>query len=187
MSGQPDGRPNVQLDPKANVGTGEQWVSRADVVIITERIACLARGEKLSSASQPNTDYLVARTIDIDIVHSHLVDRLGEKSQMTTKQTKAPPATPDTGPKRSTDGSVWAWLFAVLGVSAVLAIAWNARDYPDARVGNPQVSGAPRPVPPLLGFQHWLTVLQAFTIIAMVGIVVAFVWGWRRYRPILSC
>ena len=102
---------------------------------------------------------------------------------MTTKQTKAPPATPDTWPKRSTDGSVWAWLFAVLGVSAVLAIAWNARDYPDARVGNPQVSGAPRPVPPLLGFQHWLTVLQAFTIIAMVGIVVAFVWGWRRYRP----
>src|ERR1035441_2970454 len=102
---------------------------------------------------------------------------------MTTEQTKAPSATAGTVPKRSTAGSVWAWLFTVLGVSAVVAIAWNARDYPDARVGNPQVTGAPRPVQPLLGYQHWLGLLQVFTIIAVIGITVAFVWGWRRYGP----
>jgi Spirocyclase AveC-like len=102
---------------------------------------------------------------------------------MTTEQTNAPSATAGAAPKRATAGSVWAWLVAVLGVSAVLAIAWNARDYPDARVGNPQVSGAPRPVQPLFGYQQWLGLLQVFTIVAVIGIVVAFVWGWRRYGP----
>ena len=75
------------------------------------------------------------------------------------------------------------WLFAVLGVSAVVAIAWNARDYPDARIGNPDVTGAPRPVEPLFGYTHWLGTLQVFTIIAVIGLIAAFVWGWRRYGP----
>jgi hypothetical protein len=50
-------------------------------------------------------------------------------------------------------------------------------------VGNPQVTGAPRPVQLLLGYQHWLGLLQVFTIIAVTGITVAFVWGWRRFGP----
>jgi hypothetical protein len=106
---------------------------------------------------------------------------------MTTERTKAPSATPETVPKRSTAGSGWAWLFAIVGVSAVVAIAWNARNYPDARVGNPEVTGAPRPVAPLFGFAHWLGLLQVFTIVAVVGLIVAFVWGWRRYgaHPVL--
>src|SRR5271166_6863504 len=99
---------------------------------------------------------------------------------MTTEKTQAPSTTPETVPKRSTSGSVWAWLFAVLGVSAVVAIAWNARDYPDARIGNPNVTGAPRPVEPLFGYTHWLGTLQVFTIIAVIGLIAAFVWGWRR-------
>jgi hypothetical protein len=100
---------------------------------------------------------------------------------MTTEQTAAASGTPDTAPKHPTTGTVWAWLFAVLGVSAVVAIAWNARDYPDARIGNPEVTGAPRPVEPLFGYQHWLGLLQTFTIVAVIGLIAAFVWGWRRY------
>src|SRR5271167_2780100 len=100
---------------------------------------------------------------------------------MTSEQTIAPSGKPDTAQKRSMAGSAWAWLVVVLGVSAVVAIAWNARNYPDARVGNPEVKGAPRPVEPLFGFDHWLTVLQVFTIIAVVGLTAAFVWGWRKY------
>ena len=60
---------------------------------------------------------------------------------MTTEQTTASTRAQDTGPNRSSAGTIWAWLFAVLGVSAVVAIAWNARDYPDARIGNPNVTG----------------------------------------------
>ena len=71
---------------------------------------------------------------------------------MTSEQTIVPSGKPGTAPKRSMAGSAWAWLVAVLGVSAVVAIAWNARNYPDARVGNPQVTGAPRPVAPLFGY-----------------------------------
>ena len=102
---------------------------------------------------------------------------------MTTEQTTASTRPPDTAPNRSSAGTIWAWLFAVLGVSAVVAIAWNARNYPDARIGNPNVTGAPRPVEPLFGYTHWLGTLQVFTIIAVIGLIVAFVWGWRRYGP----
>ena len=102
---------------------------------------------------------------------------------MTTEQTTASTRHPDTAPNRSSAGTIWAWLFAVLGVSAVVAIAWNARDYPDARIGNPNVTGAPRPVEPLFGYTHWLGTLQVFTIIAVIGLIAAFVWGWRRYGP----
>ena len=106
---------------------------------------------------------------------------------MTTEQTIVPSGKPGTSQKRSIAGSVWAWLVAVLGVSAIVAVGWNARNYPDARVGNPEVTGAPRPVEPLFGFDHWLTVLQVFTIIAVVGLIAAFVWGWRKYgaHPVL--
>ncbi len=99
---------------------------------------------------------------------------------MTSEQTIVPP---DTAQKRSTAGSAWAWLVVVLGVGAVVAIAWNARDFPDARIGNPNVTGAPRPVEPLFGYTHWLGTLQVFTIIAVIGLIAVFVWGWRRYGP----
>ena len=93
---------------------------------------------------------------------------------MTSEQTIVPPG---TAQKRSMDGSGWAWLVVVLGVGAVVAIAWNARDFPDARIGNPNVTGAPRPVEPLFGYTHWLGTLQVFTIIAVIGLSAAFAWG----------
>ena len=99
---------------------------------------------------------------------------------MTSEQTIVPP---DTAQKQSMAGSAWAWLVVVLGVGAVVAIAWNARDFPDARIGNPNVTGAPRPVEPLFGYTHWLGLLQVFTIVAVIGLIAAFAWGWRRYGP----
>jgi len=56
-----------------------------------------------------------------------------------------------------------------------------------ARVANPAVSGAPRPVRPLFGWTHWLGLHQIGTIIMMVALVAVFVYFWRRYprHPVL--
>ena len=103
---------------------------------------------------------------------------------MTTEQAESK-LTVAPAPKRSTHALVWG--LVVLIVAAIAVVGYNARNYPDARIGNPNVAGAPRPVEPLFGFHHWLTVHQVFTIIAMVALVTAFVVGWRRHpaHPVL--
>ena len=73
-----------------------------------------------------------------------------------------------------------AWVLVVLALAAIGAVAYNARNYPDARVGNPDVTGAPRPVEPLFGFDNWITLLHMFTVITMVLIVTLFVVKWRQ-------
>ncbi len=102
---------------------------------------------------------------------------------MTTKQTTASSKPSTTVPKGSTRGNIWGWVLAALSVVVVVAVGWNARNYPDARVANPEVTGIPRPVRPLFGFDHWLAVLQIFTVIAVVILIAVCVWGWRRYGP----
>jgi Spirocyclase AveC-like len=77
---------------------------------------------------------------------------------------------------------------AVVGVAALVAVAVNARSGAVAdRIRDPAVSGAPRPVEPLWGFDHWLALHQAGTVLMMVTLVAAFVIGWRRHpgHPIL--
>ncbi|MEX2293866.1 MAG: spirocyclase AveC family protein [Acidimicrobiales bacterium] len=72
--------------------------------------------------------------------------------------------------------------------AAILAIAVNARTGTGAdRITNPAVTGAPRPVEPLFGFDHWITLHQVGTVLMMVTLVVAFVIGWRRHpaHPVL--
>jgi Spirocyclase AveC-like len=102
---------------------------------------------------------------------------------VTTEQTTASSKGSTTVPTGSRKGNIWSWVFCALGVLAIAAVAWNARDYPDARVGNPEVTGIPRPVRPLLGFHHWLAVEQVGTLIVMLIVVAVCVWGWRRYGP----
>ena len=102
---------------------------------------------------------------------------------MTTEQTTASSKGSTTVPTGSRKGNIWSWVFWALGVITIAAVAWNARDYPDARVGNPEVTGIPRPVRPLLGFRHWLAVEQVGTLIVMLIVVAVCVWGWRRYGP----
>jgi Spirocyclase AveC-like len=62
----------------------------------------------------------------------------------------------------------------------VAAVAYNARHTLDPRVANPNVTGAPRPVRPLLGFDHWITVHEVGTIVMMAILITVFVIGWRR-------
>ena len=39
------------------------------------------------------------------------------------------------------------------------------------RIANPDVTGAPRPVEPLFGFDHWITLHQIGTVVMMVTLV----------------
>jgi hypothetical protein len=70
---------------------------------------------------------------------------------------------------------------AVLVLGALVAIAFQARTGAVVdRVRNPAVDGAPRPVEPLFGFDHWITVHQVGLILMMITLVTVFVVGWRR-------
>jgi hypothetical protein len=76
----------------------------------------------------------------------------------------------------------------LLGLAALIAIAVNARSGAvDEGIANPDVTGAPRPVEPLFGFDHWVALHQIGTVLMMVALVTGFVLTWRRYprHPIL--
>jgi hypothetical protein len=76
----------------------------------------------------------------------------------------------------------------VAAVLALVAIAVNARRGPGAaRIDNPDVTDASRPVEPLFGFDHWITVHQIGTVIMMIALVAVVVVGWRRHprHPVL--
>ncbi len=63
----------------------------------------------------------------------------------------------------------------------LLFVAANARRGAVAeRIDNPNVRGAPRPVEPLFGFDHWLGVLQVGTLVFATGLFVVVVLAWRR-------
>lgn len=55
------------------------------------------------------------------------------------------------------------------------------------RIKNPGVEGHPRPVTPLFGFDHWITLHQIGTVLMMLTLVTVFVVGWKRKpgNPIL--
>src|ERR1700710_1575520 len=102
-----------------------------------------------------------------------------------TTQTTDPAAIPPAEPKkRSWIGAIWvAVALVLLGL-----IAANARmGAVSPRIKNPNVTGAPRPVEPLFGFEHWLALFQIFTIFTMLAIIAAYVVAWRRHgaHPVL--
>jgi hypothetical protein len=69
------------------------------------------------------------------------------------------------------------------GIAFLIFVAVNASTGADSpRIQNPNVTGAPRPVEPLFGFDHWLALHQIGTVIMMIALVTAIVIGWRR-RP----
>ena len=72
--------------------------------------------------------------------------------------------------------------------SFVAFVAANARQgVGSGRIANPGVTGAPRPVEPLFGFDHWIALHQIGTVLMMVALIAAVVVGWRRYprHPVL--
>jgi hypothetical protein len=89
------------------------------------------------------------------------------------------PKTPDPGSNRS------AALVGALCFSAVvilLLIGHNFRRGAVAdRITNPGVTGAPRPLRPPLGFQHWLALEQIGTVVMLLQMAVIVAVLWRRY------
>lgn len=104
---------------------------------------------------------------------------------MTAEQTRpAPPGTRAAAAKRWPGVVALAMVLAALGLVAANASRGVAGA---ARIANPTVSGAPRPVRPLFGWTHWLGLHQIGTIIMMVAIVAVVGYFWRRYprHPVL--
>ena len=103
--------------------------------------------------------------------------------------TQLSPRTTETDrPRADRRTNVIAALALAAVVIAIVVVAVNARHGAVAeRIKNPAVTGAPRPVPPLWGFDHWLALHQIGTVFMMVTLITAFVWAWRRYprHPIL--
>ncbi|AHH17775.1 hypothetical protein NONO_c29880 [Nocardia nova SH22a] len=89
------------------------------------------------------------------------------------------------GPRR------WNWRVALgtIGVLALVAViaSFAGRGANDPRIANPEVSGAPRPVPPLFGWDHWVLVNEIGTVVMMAVLVTVVVVMWRRYpaHPVL--
>lgn len=78
--------------------------------------------------------------------------------------------------------SLLPWIWTGLTVAIMGLIAYHARmGAVSARIANPEVTGAPRPVAFLLGWgDRWLAVHEYGTIVMMVIITVACVRLWRR-------
>lgn len=103
---------------------------------------------------------------------------------MTTAQTSPPSkqsdVTPTTERKKGVLVAVWvAVAIAVLGIIAFFAQKGVSSD----RIRNPEVTGTPRPVEPLFGYDHWLELFQIFTIVSMSIIIVVYVIAWRKHGP----
>ena len=103
---------------------------------------------------------------------------------MVSTLAPALPAAPVTTRRPSTP--------AVVGLLAIVAfigfVAATSRSGAVAeRIRNPEVTGAPRPVEPLFGFDHWVALHQIGTVLMMITLVTACVIGWRRYprHPVL--
>ena len=97
---------------------------------------------------------------------------------MTTEQTLASTATRSDTPKRSLMTAVW----VVVAVAVLGAIAYHARmGAVSPRIANPEVTGVPRPVEFLFGWDGWIALHQIGTVIMMLLLVAVCVWAWRRH------
>lgn len=106
---------------------------------------------------------------------------------MTAEQTASSALTAPPEPKR---GSPWVLAWALAGLGVLVFFLANARTgLGSERVRNSAVteSPPPRPVPVLFGFEHWIGLLETFTVVVMVLITVVYVVAWRRhpYHPVL--
>jgi Spirocyclase AveC-like len=93
--------------------------------------------------------------------------------------TEKPSAVPRPAP--------WAIVLILLANVAIIAVQYNARrGAVAARIANPAVHGAPRPVPAL--FHHnWIPTLELSTALGIVLFAIVFVIMWQRYpkHPVL--
>lgn len=74
-----------------------------------------------------------------------------------------------------------AWTVGVLALLGV--VVRHARTGAvSPRIANPEVTGVPRPVEFLFGWDHWLALHQVGTVVMMLLLAGLFAWAWRR-RP----
>ena len=98
---------------------------------------------------------------------------------MTTEQIKSPSAPP---PERPHKPRVWTVIWVVVAAAIIgLIVATARRGAVSDRIRNPEVTGAPRPVKFLFGYEHWIDVWHIFTVIMMVVLIVGFIVLWRKY------
>jgi hypothetical protein len=98
---------------------------------------------------------------------------------MTTEQ--AAPA--ERSGEHHTRRSPWPAIGLTVGLVLLFLIAYNARvGAVSPRIRNPEVPAgpAPRPIEPLLGYDHWVALLQIFTIVSCVSLILWLVIQWRR-------
>ena len=133
--------------------------------------------------------YLVARRLDPDGTTSHLVDRFGQETPMKRELTATAPApSPGESASRKPARTIATVLLLLLGAAALIAVAVHVRTGVGAeRIANPNVDGVPRPVEPLWGFDHWLTLHQVGLVVVMVTLIIGCVVAWRRHprHPVL--
>jgi hypothetical protein len=98
---------------------------------------------------------------------------------MTTDQIKASSRGVPESPRAS---RVWTVVWSVVGAAIIgLIVATARRGAVSDRIRNPDVTGAPRPVKFLFGYQHWIDVWHIFTVILLVVLIVGFIVLWRKY------
>jgi Spirocyclase AveC-like len=96
---------------------------------------------------------------------------------MSTPDTLPSTASPADTPKRSALTALW--IAAVLSVIGL--VAYHARmGAVSPRIANPEVTGAPRPVEFLFGWDGWLALHQIGTVVMMLTLVAVCVRAWRR-------
>lgn len=106
---------------------------------------------------------------------------------MTAEQTVSSATASPPAPRRAVP---WMWIWSAVALGVLGFFLANARTGLESdRVRNAAVTETPppRPVPVLFGFDHWLGVLEAFTVVVMLGITITYVIVWRRhpYHPVL--
>jgi hypothetical protein len=81
--------------------------------------------------------------------------------------------------------AVVAWVIALAVVG--LAASTFSRGADAARIANPAIQGAPRPVSYLFGWTHWIELNEIGTVLMVVQVAVIVVFAWRRYprHPII--
>lgn len=97
---------------------------------------------------------------------------------MTTKDPliAEEPTRPKPEHQRSWGG--WIGFFALMAFFAFFAL--SSRRAVDPRIANPNVEGRPRPVKFIFGWDHWIYMHEVGTVLALIGLVVIFIIGWKR-------
>ncbi len=88
-----------------------------------------------------------------------------------------------TGTQRasSTPGSKAGWIWSLVPLAIIVVIGYFAQSGSvSPRVHNPEVTGIPRPVEFLFGFDHWVQLQEFFCLLSMLILIGVCISAWRR-------